>query len=46
LVPDHLILEIIHQSTGLQGACDALIKAANDAGGPDNISAIMVQLPG
>lgn len=46
LVPDTLILEIVRQSTSLQAACDALVKAANDAGGPDNISAIMVQMPG
>lgn len=46
LVPDHLILEIIHQSTSVQAACEALVQAANEAGGPDNISAIMVQMPG
>ncbi|MBL8055722.1 MAG: serine/threonine-protein phosphatase [Anaerolineales bacterium] len=46
LVPDHLILELIHQSTSLQAACDALVQAANDAGGPDNISAVMIQMPG
>lgn len=45
LVPDVLIQEIIRQSTSVQAACDALVKAANDAGGPDNITAIMVQLP-
>jgi serine/threonine protein phosphatase PrpC len=27
-------------------ACQKLIAAANDAGGPDNISAILVQLIG
>lgn len=46
LVPDHVMLELIHQSTSLTEACAALVQAANDAGGPDNISAIMVQLPG
>jgi protein phosphatase len=46
LVPDTVILEIIRQATNLQSATEALVKAANDAGGPDNITAIMVQLPG
>jgi PPM family protein phosphatase len=26
-------------------ACDALIKAANDAGGPDNITAVVIDIP-
>jgi protein phosphatase len=45
LVPDHLMTDIIKQSASLQAACEALVKAANEAGGPDNITAIMVQLP-
>ena len=45
-VPDQLIMQIIRQSASLQAACDELINAANDAGGPDNITAVMVQLPG
>jgi protein phosphatase len=46
LVPDHVIQDLVRQSPSIQAACDALVKAANDAGGPDNITAIMVQLPG
>lgn len=46
LVPDTLLLEIIRQSTSIQAACDAMVKAANDAGGPDNITVIIVQMPG
>jgi protein phosphatase len=46
LVSDHLMLEIIRQAPNIQTACETLVKAANEAGGPDNITAIMVQLPG
>jgi protein phosphatase len=46
LVPDHLILETIHQAASIQAACEALVQAANEAGGPDNITAIMIQMPG
>lgn len=46
LVPDHVILQLTRQAATLQDACDALVRAANDAGGPDNISVIMVQMPG
>lgn len=46
LVPDHIILQIIRQSDSIQLACEALVRAANEAGGPDNITVVMVQLPG
>ncbi len=46
LVPDHVIQEITYQAPTLAAACEALVKAANDAGGPDNITAVMVQMPG
>lgn len=46
LVPDHMIHQTIRQAPNLQSASEALVKAANDAGGPDNISVILVQLPG
>ena len=46
LVPDDRIQSIIRQSATPQAACEALVAAANDAGGPDNITAIMVKLPG
>lgn len=45
LVPDPRIQEIVRQSPSPQAACEALVAAANAAGGPDNITAIMVQLP-
>jgi serine/threonine protein phosphatase PrpC len=44
VVPDDDIGKIIGDAPSLQGACQNLVSAANDAGGPDNISAILVQL--
>ncbi len=45
LVPDDRIQALIRQSANPQAACEALVAAANAAGGPDNITAVMVQLP-
>jgi len=45
-VPDHKILEVVRHAPSPQSACEELVAAANAAGGPDNITAIMVQLPG
>jgi serine/threonine protein phosphatase PrpC len=45
LVPDERILSIVRQNATLQAGCEALVAAANAAGGPDNITAVMVKLP-
>ncbi len=45
LVSDPLMQQIIRQSKSLQEAAEALVKAANDAGGPDNITAVMLHMP-
>ncbi len=45
LVPDEKILRTVQQSHTPQAACEALVAAANAAGGPDNITAVMVQVP-
>lgn len=45
IVDDQLISDIIINSPSPQEAVDALINAANEAGGPDNISVILVKLP-
>ena len=45
LVPDDRIISIVRESSGLQSACEALVAAANAAGGPDNITAVLVKLP-
>jgi serine/threonine protein phosphatase PrpC len=44
VVPEDLIRQTILESNNLTRACQSLIAAANTAGGPDNISAILVQL--
>jgi serine/threonine protein phosphatase PrpC len=45
LVAQEKILEFINTSSSPQEACQRLIEAANEAGGPDNISAILVRMP-
>jgi serine/threonine protein phosphatase PrpC len=45
LVPDDRILSIVRETSSLQAACEAMVAAANAAGGPDNITAVMVKLP-
>jgi Serine/threonine protein phosphatase len=46
VLPDEHLSDIVNAAPNLHGACQNLIAAANDAGGPDNISAILVQLIG
>jgi serine/threonine protein phosphatase PrpC len=46
VVKDKQILDIILLSSDLAEACDSLIALANDAGGPDNITAVTVRLEG
>src|SRR4051812_17279482 len=43
-VPDQRIGAIIRSTTEIEAACQLLIDAANDAGGPDNISALLVRV--
>jgi serine/threonine protein phosphatase PrpC len=45
-VPDADILAAVLQAGSPQDACQRLIAMANAAGGPDNISVIVIQLPG
>jgi len=44
IVPQEIISGIIKSGESPQQICDKLIDAANDAGGPDNISAILVEI--
>jgi PPM family protein phosphatase len=46
VVPGELIGKIISDSPTPQIACMEMVSAANNAGGPDNISAILIQLLG
>lgn len=45
-VRDHEITQILNSHPDLQTACAELIAAANRAGGIDNVSAIIVRIPG
>ncbi len=46
MVSEEDVLDIILNSETPQEACDRLIVAANECGGSDNISAIVLQIPG
>jgi serine/threonine protein phosphatase PrpC len=46
VVPEDNLYKIIKESTSIHNACQNMVAAANDAGGPDNISVIIVQLLG
>jgi len=46
MLPDPSIERILCTAAALQGICQALIEAANDAGGRDNISVILVRSQG
>ncbi len=46
VLPDDNMSNLVTSAPSLQGACQSLVAAANDAGGPDNITAILVQLIG
>ncbi len=46
VVADQDISRIIREAPSLQRACQNLVEAANAAGGPDNISVIIVQMIG
>ncbi|GAB4482042.1 MAG: hypothetical protein OHK0031_04400 [Anaerolineales bacterium] len=46
VVPDDELRRILNEGPTPQRACQNMIAAANAAGGPDNISAILVQLLG
>jgi protein phosphatase len=45
VVPDQEIKRIVHAAETPQLACERLIDAANAAGGPDNISAVLIHFP-
>jgi len=45
VIPDQEISQIISNTADPQQACQFLLKAANNAGGPDNISVIIIKIP-
>ena len=46
VVPENEISKLVLNSATIDIACQALVDAANGAGGPDNITAILIRLPG
>ncbi len=46
VIPDDAICTLVTTAPNLHSACQSLIAAANNSGGPDNISAVLVQLIG
>jgi serine/threonine protein phosphatase PrpC len=44
-VPEQEIQRIVSVASHPQEACDELVRAANEAGGPDNITAVLVRFP-
>ena len=45
VVPEKELGMIIKNSPTIHEACQSMVNAANEAGGPDNITAILVRLP-
>jgi serine/threonine protein phosphatase PrpC len=45
LVPEQELVRIIKESSTPEIACQRMVAAANDAGGPDNISVLLVRIP-
>jgi protein phosphatase len=43
LVEDDQILEVVRNAPSLQAACDKLVEMANDAGGHDNITSVLIE---
>jgi serine/threonine protein phosphatase PrpC len=46
VIGDQDISKIVREAPNLQSACQNLVEAANTAGGPDNISVIIIQMIG
>lgn len=45
VVEDEDIFQMVSKARDAQVVCDALVRTANDAGGPDNVSVILIRFP-
>ncbi len=45
VIAEDKIIALIRNAPNIESACQQLVNAANEAGGPDNISTILVRLP-
>jgi len=46
VIHDEKIIEIVNSTAFPQDACQKMVDAANQAGGPDNITAVLIRMPG
>jgi PPM family protein phosphatase len=46
MVPETLLIDLVNRYPNPQEACDKLVALANERGGNDNITIILVQMPG
>jgi len=46
MVSEETIRQVVTEAAYPQDACDKLVRLANDRGGPDNITVVLVQVPG
>lgn len=46
VVPEQQLVQLSISNSSLSDGCQGMVEAANAAGGPDNITAILVRLPG
>ncbi len=46
MVPEPLLFEIIRKHDDPQTACNELVQIANERGGPDNVTMIIIRVPG
>ncbi len=44
VLSDDQIGEVLRRQTDLDSLCHALIQGANDGGGPDNVTAVVLQV--
>jgi serine/threonine protein phosphatase PrpC len=45
-VPESKILQVVKSSATPQEACDRLVTLANESGGADNVTVVIIQVPG
>lgn len=45
LVDEETIMKVMEENSEPQAVCDRLVELANEAGGPDNITALLIQMP-
>ena len=45
VIGEKILLDTLNSEKTLQEKCHSLVEAAKDAGGPDNITVLLVQVP-